>query len=157
VSAPCMFRSRSPLRTPQGRFPRRPEDVPLAVVEATAAQVGVPAAAWRGYDWDGRAIRYHRAQIRSALGFREVTVEDAAGGSGATNAHAATLRSVSLAPGPRHSIAPSDIGNPPTTAAKAASRTPSQAADPPAVPRRRHRGAVTRGRAPRVRGEAAGR
>jgi len=60
-----------------GRFPRRPEDVPAAVVEAVAAQVGVPAAAWRGYDWHGRAIRYHRVQIRAALGFREATDEDA--------------------------------------------------------------------------------
>ncbi len=62
----------------EGRFPRRPEDVPMAAVEAVAAQVGVPAAAWRGYDWHGRAIRYHRVQIRTALGFREATDEDAA-------------------------------------------------------------------------------
>jgi len=61
----------------EGRFPRRPEDVSLAAVEAVAAQVGVPAAAWRSYDWHGRAIRYHRVQIRAALGFREATDEDA--------------------------------------------------------------------------------
>ncbi len=61
----------------EGRFPRRPEDVPAAAVEALALQVGVPAAAWRGYDWHGRAIRYHRVQVRSALGFREATDEDA--------------------------------------------------------------------------------
>src|SRR3954468_1727952 len=35
----------------EGRFPRRPEDVPIAAVEAIAPQVGVTAAAWRGYDW----------------------------------------------------------------------------------------------------------
>ena len=52
----------------EGRFPRRPEDVPAAAVEAIAPQVRVPAAAWRGYGWDGRAIRYHRARIRTALG-----------------------------------------------------------------------------------------
>ena len=39
-----------------GRFPRRPEDVPIAAVEALASQVGVPAAAWQGYDWRGRTI-----------------------------------------------------------------------------------------------------
>ena len=61
----------------EGRFPRRPEDVPLAAVEAVAGQVGVPAAAWRGYGWGGRAIEYHRAQIRAALGFREATLDDA--------------------------------------------------------------------------------
>jgi len=62
----------------EGCFPRRPEDVPLAAVDAIAGQVGVPAAAWRSYDWYGRTIRYHRAQIRTALGFREATEQDAA-------------------------------------------------------------------------------
>jgi len=61
----------------EGRFPRRAEDVPLAAVEAVAAQVGVPATAWRGYAWQGRTIEYHRAQIRAALGFREATLDDA--------------------------------------------------------------------------------
>jgi TnpA family transposase len=61
----------------EGCFPRRPEDVPVAAVEALAAQVGVPAAAWRGYEWRGRTIEYHRAQIRAALGFREATLDDA--------------------------------------------------------------------------------
>jgi len=56
-----------------GRFPRRPEDVSIAAVEALAFQVGVPAAAWQDYDWRGRTIEYHRAQIRAALGFREAT------------------------------------------------------------------------------------
>jgi len=62
----------------EGRFSRCPEDVPLAAVEAIAGQSGVPKAAWRSYDWNGRAIRYHRAQIRTALGFREATEQDAA-------------------------------------------------------------------------------
>ncbi len=61
-----------------GRFPRRREDVPVPAVDAVAAQLGVSAAAWRDYDWRGRAIEYHRAQIRAALGFREATADDAA-------------------------------------------------------------------------------
>ena len=61
----------------EGRFPRRAEDVPLAAVEAVAAQVGVAAAAWRGHAWQGRTIEYHRAQIRAGLGFREATLDDA--------------------------------------------------------------------------------
>jgi len=61
-----------------GRFPRRAEDVPAIAVETVARQVGVPTAAWAGYDWRGRTIEYHRAQIRAALGFREATDEDAA-------------------------------------------------------------------------------
>lgn len=54
----------------EGRFPRRPEDMPAAVVEAIAGQVGVVATAWQGYDWRGRTTEHHRAHIRAALGFR---------------------------------------------------------------------------------------
>ena len=61
----------------EGRFPRRAEDVLHAAVEAIAGQVGVSAAAWQGYDWCGRTIEYHRAQVRAALGFREATLDDA--------------------------------------------------------------------------------
>ena len=61
-----------------GRFPRRPEDVPVAAVEALASQVDVPVAAWQGYGWRGRTIEYHHSQIRAALGFREATDGDAA-------------------------------------------------------------------------------
>ena len=62
----------------EGRFPRRPEDVPIAAVQALGSQIGVPAAAWGGYPWQGRTAEYHRAQIRAALGVREATDEDAA-------------------------------------------------------------------------------
>ncbi len=61
----------------EGRFPRRAEDVPAAAVEAIAGQVGVATAAWQGYDWRGRTIEYHRAQVRAALGFCEATLDDA--------------------------------------------------------------------------------
>jgi len=59
-----------------GRFPYRLEEVPVAAVEAIASQIEVPAEAWRGYDWRSRAAKYHRAQIRDALGFREPTLDD---------------------------------------------------------------------------------
>src|ERR1700722_13059310 len=62
----------------EGRFPSRSQEVPVAAVEAIARQIGVPAAAWHSYDWRSRAIAYHRAQIRNALGFREATLDDAA-------------------------------------------------------------------------------
>jgi hypothetical protein len=60
----------------EGRFPSRPEDVPVAAIEVIACQIGVPAATWRSYDWRSRATAYHRAQIRDALGFREATLDD---------------------------------------------------------------------------------
>jgi hypothetical protein len=46
------------------------------VVAHLATQVGVPPEHWSTYDWDGRTIIYHRAEIRTLLGFREATVAD---------------------------------------------------------------------------------
>ena len=45
-------------------------------VDYVARQIDVDPAEWAHYDWDGRTIKYHRAQIRTFLGFREATVED---------------------------------------------------------------------------------
>lgn len=64
----------------EGRFPSSKHEVPAAVVAHLATQVGVPAEACVAYDWRGRAIKYHRAQIRAALGFHETTVQDAPSG-----------------------------------------------------------------------------
>jgi TnpA family transposase len=58
------------------RFPRYAGDVPPAAVAYVAGQVKVPAEAFAAYDWSGRTVKYHRAQIRTALGFRETSRED---------------------------------------------------------------------------------
>ena len=60
-----------------GTFPAGKHDVPGAVVAHLARQVNVPALAFLDYDWQGRSITYHRAQIREFLGVREATVADA--------------------------------------------------------------------------------
>src|SRR4051794_18101561 len=60
----------------EGRFPRQGHDVPDVAVEYVARQTDVSPGEWARYDWDGRTIKYHRAQIRAFLGFREATVED---------------------------------------------------------------------------------
>ncbi len=59
----------------EARFPRR-EDVPRAAVEFMAGQVKVDAALFASYDWSGRTIEYHRAQVRKFHGFSEPTVND---------------------------------------------------------------------------------
>lgn len=59
-----------------GRFPQHKHDIPGIVITYLATQVDVDAAAYMQYDWHGRTIEYHRAQIRTALGFREATVAD---------------------------------------------------------------------------------
>jgi len=60
----------------EGRFPRRAADIPEAAVGYVAGQAGVAAGEFAAYDWSGRTVKNHRAQIRDALGFREPTVGD---------------------------------------------------------------------------------
>jgi hypothetical protein len=60
----------------QGRFPRSARDVPNPVVEYLAQQLDLTPQLWLDYDWQGRAVKYHRAEIRKLLGFREATVAD---------------------------------------------------------------------------------
>ena len=54
----------------EGRFPRHPRDVPMAVVEYIAPQLGLSPALWERYVWSGSTVEYHRAQIRRFLGLR---------------------------------------------------------------------------------------
>src|SRR4051812_44359887 len=60
----------------EARFPRDPNEVPCVAVEFVAEQVEVAPEEWSRYDWRGRMVKYHRAQIRTSLGFREATVAD---------------------------------------------------------------------------------
>ena len=60
----------------EARFPRHAGEVPKAAVDYVAGQVKVDPALWGEYDWSGRSIERHRAQIREELGFREATRED---------------------------------------------------------------------------------
>ncbi len=62
----------------EGGFPEGAGELPAAVVEYVARQVHVDAARFNGYDWSGRSIKYHRAQIRKEHGFREATRGDEA-------------------------------------------------------------------------------
>ncbi len=63
--------------TESGRFPRGRSEIPGAAVDYVARQVGVEGSEIAFYEWSGRTIEYHRAQIRTALGFRECSVSDA--------------------------------------------------------------------------------
>ena len=61
----------------EGRFPRSKGEVAGVVVAHLAKQVGVAAEGYTRYDWRGRAIKYHRAEVRGFFGFREATGRDA--------------------------------------------------------------------------------
>jgi TnpA family transposase len=60
-----------------GRFPRGRSELHDDAVEFVARQLGVSAGAVGFYEWSGRTIKRHRAEIRAYLGFRECTVADA--------------------------------------------------------------------------------
>jgi hypothetical protein len=55
----------------EGRFPQYAAEVPEQAVGYLAEQVKVEAGLFAKYEWSGRTIEHHRAQIRAALGFRE--------------------------------------------------------------------------------------
>lgn len=60
------------------RFPNHQQEMPSAVIDYVALQVGVSPQLYENYDWQGRSVKYHRAQIREFFSFREATVADAA-------------------------------------------------------------------------------
>src|SRR6266571_3277317 len=60
-----------------GRFPRGRTELHPDAVEFVAKQLGVDASTLGFYEWSGRTIKRHRAEIRAHLGFRECTVADA--------------------------------------------------------------------------------
>ena len=63
--------------TRHGRFPRGRAEFAEEVVDYVARQMKVPASELGFYEWSGRTIEYHRAQIREHLGFRVCGVADA--------------------------------------------------------------------------------
>lgn len=60
----------------EAAFPTAAAELPAAALEYLAEQVQVDPAALARYEWVGRAIKYHRAQVREAFGFREFTRAD---------------------------------------------------------------------------------
>ncbi len=61
----------------EARFPKDAHEIPETVINYVAKQVGAPPECYPRYEWHGRTIEYHRAQIRKLHNFREATVEDA--------------------------------------------------------------------------------
>jgi Domain of unknown function (DUF4158) len=60
----------------EGEFPRYGEQIPPAAVEFVAGLVKVDPMEFAKYSFANRTAKYHRSQIREALGFRPATVED---------------------------------------------------------------------------------
>lgn len=60
----------------KARFPYAKNEVPREVINYIAKQLNLSADLYKEYDWNGRSIKYHRAQIREFVGFRECTLDD---------------------------------------------------------------------------------
>lgn len=60
-----------------GRFPRGRSELHEDAVEFVARQLGVSAGSVGFYEWSGRTVKRHRAEIRAHFGFRECTVAEA--------------------------------------------------------------------------------
>lgn len=61
----------------EGRFPAYRIEVPAVVLAHLARQLNIPVEHFATYEWNGRTMQRHRAQIRQIQGFREATVQDA--------------------------------------------------------------------------------
>lgn len=58
------------------RFPRGRSELPDEAVGFVARQLQLPGSELGFYDWTGRTVERHRAEIRQLLGFRECTLAD---------------------------------------------------------------------------------
>jgi hypothetical protein len=60
----------------EGRFPQAKNEIPRVVMAYVAKQLTLDPSIYMQYNWRGRAIKYHRAQIRGFFGFQEPTIAD---------------------------------------------------------------------------------
>ncbi len=61
----------------EARFPTSRQEVPQLVISYIAKQLDLSPRVYREYEWQGRTIERHRAEIRDFFGFRESTLQDA--------------------------------------------------------------------------------
>ncbi|MEN8906986.1 MAG: Tn3 family transposase [Clostridiales bacterium] len=57
----------------EARFPNYKNEIPKEIVVYIAKQLKIDFKLFENYNWEGRSIKYHRLQIRTLFGFREVT------------------------------------------------------------------------------------
>lgn len=60
----------------EAKFPTHKGEIPKEVLSYISKQLNLDTFLIDEYDWNGRTIKYHRAQIREFFGFREATTED---------------------------------------------------------------------------------
>lgn len=60
----------------EARFPENCSEIPADVVNYVAKLLNIKREKYQSYNWQGRSIKYHRAQIREFFGFREAQSHD---------------------------------------------------------------------------------
>ncbi|WP_010476441.1 DUF4158 domain-containing protein [Acaryochloris sp. CCMEE 5410] len=60
----------------EGRFPEQKYEIPRMAITFVASQLDLLPDLFQDYNWQGRSIQNHRAQIRQFSGFRQATVAD---------------------------------------------------------------------------------
>ena len=58
------------------RFPNSPTEIPDLIISYIAEQLSISASVYEQYNWQGRSISNHRAQIRKLFQFRTATISD---------------------------------------------------------------------------------
>lgn len=58
------------------RFPDEQSEIPQTVIEYIASQLETNPLLYSQYNWQGRTIKNHRAEIRELFGFRTATLSD---------------------------------------------------------------------------------
>lgn len=60
----------------KGRFPEKKNEIPRVVRAFVAEQLSVDEGDYDQYDWDGRGIKRHRAEIRKLYGFHRMRANE---------------------------------------------------------------------------------
>ncbi len=60
----------------EARFPNHKHEIPKDVIHYISKHLNLDGKLFDDYDWNGRSIKNHRAQIREYFGFKESTVEN---------------------------------------------------------------------------------
>lgn len=60
----------------KAKFPKYKSEIPKDIVLYISKQLGIEETNFYNYNWNGRNIKYHRAQIREFFGFHKATKQD---------------------------------------------------------------------------------
>ena len=60
----------------EARFPHSSTEISETIVRYIASQLNIDSSLYSQYNWQGRSIKNHRAEIRELFGFHTVTISE---------------------------------------------------------------------------------